>query len=216
MATTISRRPVSHFFALYRYGVVKGRKPDAIRATDTPHEWDDDEKYRFVRRLFEPLGAAERFRVVCSDWHIRDRKDARRFIQLSQEEQVRECQTEAEEFARRGDPASLIELPPGLDCNCELTDDDPLLTREAGLAEVAEINARSIAEWPNTLGFGKQPDWAMLIELGEPIGSGCISPDIEANGIGCETRTLDWPIRVVRPTDEELARYAIEWEGGAA
>ena len=100
-------------------------------------------------------------------------------------------------------PRHVLDLPGPLSGGSEdLWSPSRIVTRDQGFAEVAEFNAQAIEQSP-----GGRTDWAILIEFGRQV-DGCSSFNF-SDGVGVEHEHVDRPVRVVRPTPEEIDRYAV-------
>jgi hypothetical protein len=64
---------------------------------------------------------------------------------------------------------------------------------------VAEENAKLIEE--------DNLDWYVLVEIGKPLCTPLIGITLSANGIGEMDTNQSFPVRLVRPTADELAAY---------
>ena len=74
-------------------------------------------------------------------------------------------------------------------------------TRERALARVA---------YRNRLGWGRPgANWFLAVEVGAPVPNYTATVTIMANDMGTMKPRIFFPIRVVWPTDAELAQYAV-------
>jgi hypothetical protein len=73
---------------------------------------------------------------------------------------------------------------------------------------MADENRTGFPDAKEPPGEYKHLFWAVLVEFGEPLPTPLVNIEIdEAGVIGCETRWLKFPARVVIPTAEEIAKF---------
>ena len=99
---------------------------------------------------------------------------------------------------------SLVDVFDGIAGYCEWTDDSDMAEvydRAAGLAAVATMNGELLD--------ADNRDWRVLVEIGKRVCKPLISMTLCANGVGTIGEHGDQPIRLVRPTSEELAAYPL-------
>jgi hypothetical protein len=157
----------------------------------------------YKRFEFQPMAAECRFRMVEGEWRpdfpqdFGDRNPESEAAWLAACESVR--------F-----PAHPLDiLDGGLDLHHEFWHrDDELFTRDDGLEAVAEFNRAAIEAMEEDI---HNNWWAYLLELGESLGMPLATVTLAANGVGGEERHAEFPVRLVRPTPEEIARFS---EGG--
>jgi hypothetical protein len=101
-------------------------------------------------------------------------------------------------------PLHALDVCEGRGVFMELRDEDcELLDRADGLAAVSEKNREIMQD------EYESSEWWVLIELGEPLPMPLVAIDIdEAGAIGCETRWIKFPVRVVAPTPDEVKDWA--------
>lgn len=83
-----------------------------------------------------------------------------------------------------------------------------LLSRDDGIEFIATKNREAYESREGRRYVGME--WCLLVELGEPLSHTGINVELDANGIGCETREVKHPVRLVLPTDAELRQYAVK------
>jgi hypothetical protein len=140
-----------------------------------------------IRRcVFGPLDSEKRFRVTRINWFPAD-------------------ETEPLDYAI---PQSPFDLPPGQSVETEwLHIEKEIVGRADGLAEVARKNRALMAQPRDALGR----DWAVLIELGQPVPGVDIYLKVTPGWVGCEKREVEYPIRIVTPTAEEVEAEKRGW-----
>jgi hypothetical protein len=110
-----------------------------------------------------------------------------------------------------GRPASIplhpLEVPafqssrvPNIDAQSDayLYPDELFVHRKEALASAAKHNFRQLCQASNPL------DWAVVVEIGEPLWRRYHSECLVRNGLGWEETDLVRPVRVIHPTDEEV------------
>ncbi|HEY5314401.1 MAG TPA: hypothetical protein VIK18_17845 [Pirellulales bacterium] len=186
---------------------------------------------RLVRwYTFEPLSCDARFRVFTTAWRpnahlsryltrygaIHERCGGLRFRNWQDALKAID-----EARASYPTPASVLDVPPQLDDEGGYCDGGHLLTRADALAAIAGANSRTIEASGGVAGCLDKP-WRIGIELGETDCWAKAMLRVTGMGIGDGYELQDGcsPIRLLRPTGGELARYAIgpaaAGEGGAA
>jgi hypothetical protein len=143
-----------------------------------------------IRRcVFEPLDSERRFRVTHISWLPTSPDDAR--------------------FLDCAVPRSPFDLPPGQSVLIEWRHiEDDIVSRADGLAEVATMNRALMAQQRDALG----EDWAVLVELGQPMQGVNIYLEVTPGRIGSEKRQVEYPIRIVTPTAEEIKAENSRWD----
>lgn len=113
-----------------------------------------------------------------------------------------------------GLPTSALDLPPeaegkygGHHEDGDYEAPERFKTREAALAEAAEYNAERFQEWDRARQF--YGSWLVVAEIGKGE-SGEFAYQIDTvTGTGKVTHEREWPLRLVRPTTEELERHQL-------
>ena len=141
------------------------------------------------RRDFVPLESPVRFRIVTDQW-TKPRKGIGGSRSVA-------CPTSPLDWPQ----------PDGEGIGMEFYHDEiELLDRAAGLAEVSRRNRLTMESCEKAKDlYGK--DWCVLVELGERSTMPASVVQIKPNGMGCETRHFDFPVRLVKPTLEEIDKF---------
>ncbi len=161
------------------------------------------ERFRFV-----PLDTPKRYEVVCAKWYEKFGCEWDWMDRSRRGKDFLTCDPQPELCP--GLPTSLVQLPAVLGFGCELKDCESV-GRADGFMTVAEYNRDALRDDPEDI-----RDWWVLVELGEPPAEVDYAHySIDKQGVGAVTRSIHAPVRVVIPTADELAQYAIA-EGGAA
>jgi hypothetical protein len=156
---------------------------------------------RVVRRNFIPLADAKRFHLIMCVWadHNDTEEDYRTWLKLQ---------------AVRPAPTSLVAIPASGSIEpdeSEYPSDTPdlvLRTREAALSEAARRNAIALAEG-ETGNAGDFPRWWAVVEVSDMIQRGDTTVDLSPTGIGIQEHAKFRVMRLVEPTEEELAAYPL-------
>jgi hypothetical protein len=107
-------------------------------------------------------------------------------------------------------PSHPLEVPPLLESRLTNTDahsdaylypDELFVQRKRALAAAAQHNARQLWNCVPT----EAMDWAMVVEIGEPLWLRYRSECMALRGCGWEETDLVRPVRVVHPTADEAA-----------
>lgn len=124
---------------------------------------------------------------------------------------MQKCVAAGRNWASRA-PRHLLDVPDVLVVGMtEQTADEPEYTdRVRAMREAAACNREQFVE-------GEVPeDWCIVVEVGEPIEQVAYA-DLDFSGeIGVEQRATFRPVRLVRPTEEEIAQYGQAVAGGAS
>lgn len=152
---------------------------------------------RVERVVFRPnYDAKYRFRIASASWMSR----------LHVGYSIEQIEGAAQSLKR---PGSLVDLPPCMSAKEDFYYEEETFTRAQGLARVAELNRRLLKEegFQGAIDYG----WSVLVEIGESLPLPVCKTRIEwgSNGIGAETRTWVWSVRLVKPTPAERAKYSI-------
>lgn len=152
-----------------------------------------------VKRIdFVPAATKDRFVVVGMKWcHAEppepDEEDLRPF---SRGHRWLIDRMEEEGLDR---PPSLVAVPPFLMADRgEWCFQGLFQTREQALADTAEHNAE-LDYW----------DWWAIAEIGAPITDSVCTFEITESGIGVVDSSVQYPVRLVLPAAEELARFPV-------
>jgi hypothetical protein len=141
-------------------------------------------RHKLKRREFRPHNRETRFRVHLASWPFSHDDSAQPFRL----------------------PEHPLDLPDWKGIRID-TDEfyglGALFKREDGLTEVARLNRDALEEHGGDVAG---EDWFLLIELGRKLRT-LVYIDIHANGIGEESRSVNFPIRLVVPTADEVAKY---------
>lgn len=209
MATTSkprSRQPratvdQSHYFASYSDGQVL-----SIRGELLDRMMTESDRCKTKRHRFEPLESPVRFDVAVAEWQPpRERALPKNWLELSDKQREAFSRKEAKASREReiDPPTSLVAVPPRKDFYSEMAE-GPLLTRAEAMAEVARLNRRQF----DSADF--EEEWYVAVELGIQPASGFITISMSYNGMGGASSYGDKPVRIVIPTEAELAKYSIQ------
>lgn len=166
---------------------------------------------RRVRRAeFEPLKAARRFIVFQTPFSVPfTLPEAVGMIDPTIPHSKRLLAGYRKRLASTRLPASLLSPSPfTMLYGEEQIDRDPT-TRGEAIALAAELNAEAV----RTLGdkiVGPRQAWATIFELGQPFGA-MLCGSSEGGSIATLGRSTSNPMRAINPTEQEQARYPIEW-----
>jgi len=78
--------------------------------------------------------------------------------------------------------------------------DELYVHRKQALAAAAKHNSQQLKQTPDV-----PQDWALVVEIGEPLWRRYRSEGLVRNGAGWEDTDLVRPVRVIRPTSEEVS-----------
>ncbi|HWB01140.1 MAG TPA: hypothetical protein VG713_21770 [Pirellulales bacterium] len=175
---------------------------------------------KITKHAFRPLDTARRFRIVCLDWTPNafsdefdwrvydDSIDRKTRDALRHEGYARDAEAE-EDYPN---PQSFLDVPPHSHAyNEQNSNVFPPMTREEGMAKVAAMNAETWGTGPTWAGKNCEGfDWAVLVEVGKTPLAGLVTIELESTGIGAlDGFMAKRPVRAVRFTDEERARYRV-------
>lgn len=176
-----------------------------------------------VRRMqFTPLASAKRYRIAYCDWkplYPRYDWDSKE-LKPSEAERAAASDRWWEAKQAYPYPAHTLDVPGPAgeflapDVLSEYhADPFDLVTREAGLRDVATQNLEEVA---NPTGYTLR--WAVLLEVGEFFAKPLGKFDVDSSGIGAETVLLCRPVRIVRPTAAEVESIGqqLEWSDDEA
>jgi hypothetical protein len=105
-------------------------------------------------------------------------------------------------------PEHALDIPTALDVDSEgWNDPDELFSRDDALALIAEQN-RKLSD--QTSGPERARFWNVCVQVGKPFRQSLWSISVEDGETGTERRTIERPVRLVRPTADEIAKYAPE------
>jgi hypothetical protein len=182
------------------------RSPEDVRRQRRSDHGTEGTRIRRVR--FVPLARDKRFAVCQSNWCPRH-PDSR----------VAEWGTPGYEAAEKAwfegwktmpRPRSLLDFPPALNRGQSgWTQDTFPLDRAEALDLAAQSNLTGIREAVEEHDYMTTIDWHVVVELGRPIPYAFLLMDFDYNGIGVMTREYQWPLRLVRPSEEEVARFPL-------
>lgn len=153
----------------------------------------------FRRRSFQPLEAEERYRLIDSRWR------AMPWESKNASDLARTRGTIHELWLATPRPTSFVAVPPIREFeNCFEFSDVPPMTRAKALEAAAAANGAAFSD--EEVGPGSA--WLLIVELGHGMAR-IVDLELEENGMGIETRKEQQPFRLVMPTAEELAKYAV-------
>ncbi len=143
-------------------------------------------------------------------WRFHPADDARRFLLVTVAWTPRPG-APARGFPR---PHSLVDVPQG--CTFAIDslpdDDDARHDRPSGLDTVADANRAALQRHFAGVAAGGDAigcPWAVLIEIGQAPCSPALAIDVARGGIGVLRRTIEAPLRLLRPTVEERRAFPI-------
>ncbi len=157
-------------------------------------------RYRKVR--FSTLNRERRFMLVLAEWKLDPGASHSHSTPRTEADMHRHAMASLE-FQ---DPASLLDVPHGQGTSELHVRNSDWLTRESAFAKAAEYNAESATKHMEEHGYVYGCDWWTVVEFGRPVAKPLIYLTIE-NGVGQTQSSLEYPIRLVEPTEAEKARY---------
>lgn len=195
-----------HFYL--RYWLHDGiSMPDEIGGTPESLQWHGANKRERIERFrFEEIDDPKRFCLAEWRWGPAT-------VSYTLDRTIDDFREAYRDYLRRGDewpaPVSLLDIPGGDDEGLEWSDDDNSFfqTREDAMQRAAKLNRKSLegalADDRNLIGIY----WYVVVELGRPIPSGLANVKLCSNGMGGCYRQMNWPIRLIEPTEAERAQY---------
>jgi hypothetical protein len=162
-------------------------------------------RYRRVR--FVSLNREDRFAVCATAWSA-GIPDFRVFDHSKPEHRAAFIAYH-EAKKTMAPPSSLLDVPAVIENHSsEWTQDSFPLSRPDAMKKAAYLNERSILNgW-----IEQRPEWYVVVELGTPISRAFCDIDFDRNGFGVLKRERQWPLRLMRPTAEEMARFPVAAE----
>lgn len=179
----------SHYYVSYREDPPKGRRivhgPSGLKPKHGK------------RMAFEPAKHARRFGYIEKDWAPRHDFDRVNLRGIPYEEYQRRCR-------KMQAPQSLLDCSIAYEIYQDCYDvQEDWYTRQGAFRMAAEFNRKSIE------GNGEflYATWRIVFEIGNPLPAPLCFIEIDDNGLGRFEHDVESPIRVVVPTDEEVALY---------
>lgn len=177
------------------------------------HGYHRTGQVRYEMHPFIPMAADARFFVLEIEWDLAScsHLTMRRVRDVRRGDKFWDLWAEAREEMPL--PTSLIDLLPGISGMASYTDEGDCgpLTRADALKEAARLNDELLDD-----GYKLGMAWNVVVELGEQPLPPDLNVELEANGIGSWEYTAKRPIRLVRPTADELALYPVAFESEVA
>lgn len=165
---------------------------------------------RVRRAAFVPLDTAERFIVFQSPYSVCfSLREAVGMLNSKIRHSKRALAGYVKRLEAMPLPTSLLSVSPHRVLYGEEQTEREPITREAAIALAAELNGAVVRKHGATL-KGPGQVWATIFEVGRPF-PGLVAASMDEGSIGTLWRSSHFPIRLVEPTEEEQARYPIEW-----
>jgi hypothetical protein len=101
-------------------------------------------------------------------------------------------------------PAHALDVPELIAISADDYGPGPDLSRQAAFQQAAETNRRYLL-----LGAAWDGQWCLVVELGNPLEGTWVASEF-AGPLGVESRITRRPLRLVRPTEAELAQLACQ------
>ncbi len=160
-------------------------------------------KTRISRVRFSPLKCEKRFLLARADWHRDWGPSYNQPRGPVLQAEIDAYWSAAGDFAN---PVSLLDVPHEQGDNELYVSNSDWLTRENAFSKAAEYNAESASKHLEEHGYTYGCHWWTVVEFGRPVAKPLVHLSIEC-GIGEMRSNIEYPVRLVEPTEAEKARY---------
>lgn len=188
-------------------GMAQEPNPEGVEPVASPTTPDDPATYFYQE--WETDNAGDLYPM-----NIRHDSGPRKKFRFGDEEaEIREVRFIPLESERRFMLADVVfesdDMPSSLVDSWPSEDDGEWYLREGYLKTRAEAFAKC-AKYNENEGLNH---WCVVIELGQPCPSSLVCVELGPHGVGVVDQKMQWPCRIVKPTEAEIAAHPIpaEW-----
>jgi hypothetical protein len=184
--------------------------PSLVDADASERRPSHTPRHRVHRAAFVPLKTAKRFIVFQSPYSVRfSLREAVGLLRSTIPHSKRALAAYVKRLEAMPLPTSLLSVSPHRVLFGEEQIQREPTTRGEAIELAAELNANAVRKHGAAI-KGPEQVWATIFELGRPF-PGLVAASMDEGSIGTLWRSSHCPIRVVEPTEEEQARYPIDW-----